>query len=153
MLMSPVGLRYEKGCAGDARQYRPVFSSERAPHVNKPESVKKKIGNVKNWSRVSGGCLTTRRTSRQTAGRNVTLTFVCHNYHSSPITGREFLQWETAMSSSTALVSQSRGFHTPNYFHTEDHLHTAVNVSDFLVNKYSWLGQEGVKIFAEFTNT
>jgi hypothetical protein len=43
MLMSPVGLRYEKGCAGDALQklikYRPDFSSERAPHINKPETV------------------------------------------------------------------------------------------------------------------
>jgi hypothetical protein len=43
MLMSPVGLRSEKGCAGDARKktekYRPDFSSERALHINKPESV------------------------------------------------------------------------------------------------------------------
>jgi hypothetical protein len=47
MLMSTVGLRPEKGCAGDALQktekYRPVFSSERAPHINKPETVKTKI--------------------------------------------------------------------------------------------------------------
>jgi hypothetical protein len=43
MLMSPVGLGSEKGCAGDARQktekYRPDFSSERAPHIDKPETI------------------------------------------------------------------------------------------------------------------
>jgi hypothetical protein len=42
MLMRPVGLRSEKGCAGDAQQkqnYRPDFSSERAPHINKPATV------------------------------------------------------------------------------------------------------------------
>jgi hypothetical protein len=37
--MSPVGLRPEKGCADVVRQknenYRPDFSSERAPHINK----------------------------------------------------------------------------------------------------------------------
>jgi hypothetical protein len=45
MLMSPVGLRYENGCAGYApvktEKHRPDFSSERAPHINKPETVKK----------------------------------------------------------------------------------------------------------------
>jgi hypothetical protein len=46
MLMSPVGLRSEKGCAGDARKKlkttdRPDFSSERAPHINKPATVLK----------------------------------------------------------------------------------------------------------------
>jgi hypothetical protein len=80
MQMSPMGLRSEKGCAGDARQktekYRPDFSSDRAPHINKPETVKKNTQreNGKNWSRVPGGCLIPRRTGRQTVGRNITLT-------------------------------------------------------------------------------
>jgi hypothetical protein len=42
MLMSPVGLRSEKGCAGDAQQklnYRFDFSSEREPHIIKPATV------------------------------------------------------------------------------------------------------------------
>jgi hypothetical protein len=39
MLMSPMGLRPEKDCAGEAQQhenYRPDISSERVPHINKP---------------------------------------------------------------------------------------------------------------------
>jgi hypothetical protein len=43
MLMNPVGLRPEKGCAGDTQQkaenYRPGSSSGRAPHVNNPVTV------------------------------------------------------------------------------------------------------------------
>jgi hypothetical protein len=43
MLMSPVGLRSEKGCAGDAQQKTENcgtdFSSEEAPHINKPAIV------------------------------------------------------------------------------------------------------------------
>jgi hypothetical protein len=43
MLISPVGLRSEKGCAGDAQKnienYRPDFSSERALHMNKPATI------------------------------------------------------------------------------------------------------------------
>jgi hypothetical protein len=43
MLMSPVGLRPEKDCAGDAQQQLkttdPELSSERAPHINKPVAV------------------------------------------------------------------------------------------------------------------
>jgi hypothetical protein len=39
MLIRPVGLQFEKGCADDAQEkaekYRPSFSSERAPHVTK----------------------------------------------------------------------------------------------------------------------
>jgi hypothetical protein len=39
MPMSPVELRSERDCTVDARQktenYRPDFSSERAPHMNK----------------------------------------------------------------------------------------------------------------------
>jgi hypothetical protein len=43
MLMRPVGLRSENVCAGDAQEkpenYRPDFSLERAPNINKPETV------------------------------------------------------------------------------------------------------------------
>jgi hypothetical protein len=44
MLMNLIGRRPEKGCAGDAQQelyviYRPEFSSERAPHINKSVTV------------------------------------------------------------------------------------------------------------------
>jgi hypothetical protein len=43
MLMCPVGLRSEKGFAGNARQKLkntdPDFSSEREPHINKPATV------------------------------------------------------------------------------------------------------------------
>jgi hypothetical protein len=39
MLMRPVGLRSEKDYAGDdpvkTENYRPDFSSQRAPHINK----------------------------------------------------------------------------------------------------------------------
>jgi hypothetical protein len=42
-MLSPVGLKSEKGFDGDARQktenYKPGFSSERAPHINKPITV------------------------------------------------------------------------------------------------------------------
>jgi hypothetical protein len=57
--MSPVGLRSEKG---DARQKListdPDFSSERAPHINKPETVKKFIERkekIGRWSQM-GAC-------------------------------------------------------------------------------------------------
>jgi hypothetical protein len=45
MLMSPVGLIRERlrfRCPAKTEKYRPDFSSERAPHINKPETVKKK---------------------------------------------------------------------------------------------------------------
>jgi hypothetical protein len=58
MLMSPVGLRSEKGCVGDALQktekYRPDFSSERASHINKPETVKKKKSK-REWEKLVAG--------------------------------------------------------------------------------------------------
>jgi hypothetical protein len=68
--MSPVGLRSERGCAGDAKQklkkYRPDFSSERAPHTNKPEAVKERMGTIVHGS--------PGQTGRLTVGRNVTFT-------------------------------------------------------------------------------
>jgi hypothetical protein len=44
MFTSPVGLRTEKGCDGDAQKkkienFRPDFSSETAPHINKSVTV------------------------------------------------------------------------------------------------------------------
>jgi hypothetical protein len=74
--MSPVGLKFEKGCAGDARQKlksTDLTSRQRGRHINKPETVKK-IENGKNWSRVPGGCLIPRRTGRLTVGRKLTAT-------------------------------------------------------------------------------
>jgi hypothetical protein len=47
MHMSPVGLRSEKGCAGDARQKpKSTHSTSRQrgrPHINKPETILKKV--------------------------------------------------------------------------------------------------------------
>jgi hypothetical protein len=70
--MSPVGLRSEKGCAGDAWQElksTDPTSHQRGRHINKPETVKRENG--KNWSRIADGCLIPRRTGRQTVGRNI----------------------------------------------------------------------------------
>jgi hypothetical protein len=43
MLMSPVGLRSEKDCPGDAQKKLkstdPTSKSERVPYINKPETV------------------------------------------------------------------------------------------------------------------
>jgi hypothetical protein len=58
--MTPVGLRPEKGCAGDAQQktenYRPDFWSERASHINKPATVykiiKERRGKIGRWSQM-----------------------------------------------------------------------------------------------------
>jgi hypothetical protein len=59
MLMSPVGLRSEKGCAGDAQQklksIDPV-SRQRGRSTTNPKLSKKIIKeNGKNWSRVQMG--------------------------------------------------------------------------------------------------
>jgi hypothetical protein len=61
--MSPVGLRSEKGCAGDARQKLkstdPTCRQRGRPHVNKLETHKEdnQRENGKNWSRVPDGFL------------------------------------------------------------------------------------------------
>jgi hypothetical protein len=76
MLMSPVGLRSEKGSAGDAWQ-KLKSTDPTSCHTStnpKMQKKKKKKENGKNWLRVPGGCLTPRRTGRQTVGRNITLT-------------------------------------------------------------------------------
>jgi hypothetical protein len=79
MLMSPVGLRSEKGCAGDARQKQkntaPTSRQRGRPTSTNPKLPKKnQREDVENQSRVAGGCLIPRRTGRQTVGRNITLT-------------------------------------------------------------------------------
>jgi hypothetical protein len=50
---------------------RPVLSSERAPHINKPATVRQK---KKIWSHIPNECLTPRQTGRLTVGHNITLT-------------------------------------------------------------------------------
>jgi hypothetical protein len=74
MLMSPVGLRSEKGCAGDAQQKLKSTDLTSCQH-QQTETVKKynQRENGKNWSQVPGGCLIPRRIGRHT-GCNVTLT-------------------------------------------------------------------------------
>jgi hypothetical protein len=79
MLMSPVGLRSEKGCAGDARQ-KLKSTDTTSRQRGHPTSTNSKLSkndqreNGKNWSRVPDGCLTPKRTGRVTFGRNTTLT-------------------------------------------------------------------------------
>jgi hypothetical protein len=79
MLMSPVGLRSEKGCAGDARQKLKTtdpISRQRgrstSTHPQLPKNNQRERG--KNWSRVPDGCLTPRQTGRLTVGLIITLT-------------------------------------------------------------------------------
>jgi hypothetical protein len=77
--MSPVGLRSEKGCAGDAQQKLKTTeptSRQRGrrtstnPQLSKNNSRQK----GKTWSWVPDRCLTPRQTGRLTVGRNITLT-------------------------------------------------------------------------------
>jgi hypothetical protein len=60
MLMSPAGLRSEKGCAGDARQKLKSTDPTSRPTSTNPK-LSKKIENGKIWSRVPRGCLTPRQ--------------------------------------------------------------------------------------------
>jgi hypothetical protein len=77
--MSPVGLRSEKGCAGDAHQ-RLKSTDPTSRQRGRPTSTNPKLSkniqreNGKNWSRVPDGCLTPGRIGRLTVGRNITLT-------------------------------------------------------------------------------
>jgi hypothetical protein len=79
MLVSPVGLRSEKGCAGDARQKLettdPTSHQRGRPTSSNPQlSKSNQREKGKNWLRVSDGCLTPGRTGRLAVGRNITLT-------------------------------------------------------------------------------
>jgi hypothetical protein len=74
------GLRSEKGCAGDARQklktIDPTSRQRGRPTLTNPQlSKNNQREKEKNWLRVPDGCLTPRRTSRLTVGRNITSTF------------------------------------------------------------------------------
>jgi hypothetical protein len=78
MLTSPVRLRPEKGCAGDAQEklettdptsYQRGRPTSTNPQLSKNNSRKKGI----NWSRVTDGCLTPRQTGRLTVDSNITL--------------------------------------------------------------------------------
>jgi hypothetical protein len=105
MLMSPVGLRSEKGCTGDARQ-KLKSTDPTARQRGHPTSTNPKLSknnqreNGKNWSRVLDGCLTPGRTGRLTVGRNVTLTLtltklspVSEYVHRSPASCRRGRKW------------------------------------------------------------
>jgi hypothetical protein len=77
--MSPVGLRSQKGCAGDSRQklktIDPTFRQRGRPtSVNPQLSKNNQKENGKNWSRGPDVRLTPRQTDRLTDGRNMTLT-------------------------------------------------------------------------------
>jgi hypothetical protein len=80
MLMSPVGLRAERGCAGDARQKLkstdPTSRQRGRPTSTNPKLSKKnnRRENGKSWSRAPDECLTPGGTGRLAVGRNITLT-------------------------------------------------------------------------------
>jgi hypothetical protein len=79
MLSSSVGLRSEKGCAGDARQKLkttdPTSRQRGRPTSTNPQlSKNKQREKVKNWSRFPDGCLTPGRIGQLPVGRNITLT-------------------------------------------------------------------------------
>jgi hypothetical protein len=79
MLVSPMGLRSEKGCAGDARQNLkttdPTSRQRGHPTSTNPQlSKNNQREKGKNWSRVPDGCLAPGQFGQLTVGRNVTLT-------------------------------------------------------------------------------
>jgi hypothetical protein len=79
MLMSPVALRSEKGCAGDIRQKLkstdPTSRQRGGPTSTNPNCLKNnQTENGTNWSWVPDGCLTPGRTGRLTVGSSITLT-------------------------------------------------------------------------------
>jgi hypothetical protein len=55
--------------------YRPVFSSEKVPHIKKPAIVRQK---TKIWSWAPDGFPTPRQTGRLTVGRKLTSTSTSH---------------------------------------------------------------------------
>jgi hypothetical protein len=76
MLMSPVELRSEKGCAGDARQKLkstdPTSRQRGRPTSTNPKLSKKII--KERMVKIGRGSQTPGRTGRLTVGRNITLT-------------------------------------------------------------------------------
>jgi hypothetical protein len=79
VLMSPVGLRSEKGCADDAGQEL-KSTDPTSRQRGRPTSTNPKLytnnqrENGKNWSRIPDGCLTPGRTGRLTVVCNIILT-------------------------------------------------------------------------------
>jgi hypothetical protein len=83
MIMSPMGLRSEKGCAGDARQQLkttdPTSSQRGRPTSTNPKlSKNNQRENEKNWSSVPD---TETDWRRLTVGRNITLTLILLTTH------------------------------------------------------------------------
>jgi hypothetical protein len=79
MLVSPVGLRSDKGCAGDSRQKLKTTdptSRQRGHLTSRNPQLSKNIQREKrkNWPRFPDGCETPGRIGRLTVGRNITLT-------------------------------------------------------------------------------
>jgi hypothetical protein len=79
MFMSPVGLKPEKGCAGDARQKLkttdPTSRQRGRPTSTNPQlSKNNEKEKRRSWSLVPDGCLTSRQIDRLTIGYNITLT-------------------------------------------------------------------------------
>jgi hypothetical protein len=70
MLMRPVGLRSEKGCAGDAQQKLKTTDSTSLqrgrPTLTNLQLSKNYRKKGEDWSRVRDGCLTLRQTGRLT---------------------------------------------------------------------------------------
>jgi hypothetical protein len=77
MLMSPMGLRPENSCAGDAQQNLkttdPISRQKCTPHHQICNCIKI-IKEEKSWLRVPDGCPTPRQTGRLTESRNMTFT-------------------------------------------------------------------------------
>jgi hypothetical protein len=75
-----MGLRSEKGCAGDAQQKLkttdPTSRQRGRPSSTNPQLSLKisKERRGKNWLRVPNECLTSRQTGQLKVGRNITLT-------------------------------------------------------------------------------
>jgi hypothetical protein len=79
--MSPLGLRSEKGCTGDARQ-KLKSTDPTSRQRGRPTSINPKLSKKKtkerikeNWSRALDGCRIPRRTGRLTVGPNITWTW------------------------------------------------------------------------------
>jgi hypothetical protein len=88
MLMSPVGLRSEKGCADDVRQKLKATDPTsrqrgRATSTNPQLSKNNKREEGENWSLFPDGCLTSGQTGRLTVGRNITLTSTLPSSHNN----------------------------------------------------------------------
>jgi hypothetical protein len=96
--MSPVGIRSEKGYAGDARQRLkstdPTSRQRGRLTSTNPKLPKKKMENGKHLSQVPDGCLITRRTGRQTAGRNITLTLTLNDQKACDTDGKDLRPYQ-----------------------------------------------------------